>query len=244
MFFLGDTHGQARFMKQFLESNEKYCIQVGDFGFVFKYNDYKWNHFLNRFAKHYPEKMIFTVLGNHENFDSIEKMPRVERFGAKCRKIRENIFAVERGEILQLEGKNILCIGGADSIDKDWREPGVSWWPQETISDKDVEHAIENGLSDKYDSIDIIASHAMPAFFMAKTFSSFYECKSDHSLEKIYYDLVMNGCEIPLWIGGHIHLHTSLKYHSTLFVSLDEGQGATLIKESNSDSYKFRVLNN
>ena len=228
MFFLGDTHGEKRFMSDFLDSNEKYCIQLGDFGFIFKYNDYKWNHFINDFQKKYPDKTIFTVLGNHENFDSIEKMPQVIKFGARCRKIRDNIFAVERGEILQLEGKNILCVGGADSTDKQWRKSGVSWWPQESISDDQVERAIENGLSDKYESIDIIASHAMPAFFMTKVFVNPYYSRSDYALEKIYCDLVNNGREIPLWVGGHVHEYAFIEYNDTLVVSLAEGQGAIL----------------
>lgn len=118
MYFLGDVHAESPLMRDFLNSEEKYCLQLGDFGFIFKYNDWKWNRFLNHFEKNYPNKMIFTVLGNHENYDSIEKMPVKDMFGARCRKIRSNVYAVERGEILSIEGLNILCIGGADSIDK------------------------------------------------------------------------------------------------------------------------------
>ena len=238
MFFLGDTHGERRFMSDFLNSDEKYCIQVGDFGFIFKYNDYKWNHFINDFQKYHSDKIIFTVLGNHENFDSIEKMPQVIKFGARCRKIRDNIFAIERGEVLQLEGKNILCVGGADSIDKQWREYGISWWPQESISDDEVERAIENGLSDKYKSIDMIVSHAMPAFFMTKVFVNPYHSRSDYALEKIYCDLIDNGCEIPLWVGGHVHESAFIKYNDTLVISLAEGQGAIL-----GSNGEFKLIN-
>lgn len=51
MYFLGDVHAESPLMKGFLESKEKYCLQLGDFGFIFKYNDWKWNKFLNRFAR-------------------------------------------------------------------------------------------------------------------------------------------------------------------------------------------------
>ena len=221
MYFLGDVHGESPLMRDFLNSEEKYCLQLGDFGFIFKYNDWKWNRFLNHFEKNYPNKMIFTVLGNHENYDSIEKMPVKDMFGARCRKIRSNVYAVERGEILSIEGLNILCIGGADSIDKAWRQDGISWWAQEKISDTDVKKTVEKGLTC---SFDMVCSHAMPAFFMLQNFTPCFQTGSEFSLEKIYCDIENNGGHIPLWIGGHVHNSIDMKYNDTLFRSLDIGE--------------------
>ena len=48
-----------------------------------------------------------------------------------------------KDEILSIEGLNILCIGGADSVDRMWREWGISWWNQERITDSDVKKTIE-----------------------------------------------------------------------------------------------------
>ena len=221
MYFLGDVHAESPLMRDFLNSEEKYCLQLGDFGFIFKYNDWKWNRFLNHFAKNYPNKMIFTVLGNHENYDSIEKMPVKDMFGARCRKIRSNVYAVERGEILSVEGLNILCIGGADSIDKAWRQDGISWWAQEKISDTDVKKTVEKGLTC---SFDMVCSHAMPAFFMLQNFTPCFQTGSEFSLEKIYCDIENNGVHIPLWIGGHVHNSIDMTYNDTLFRSLDIGE--------------------
>ena len=221
MYFLGDVHAESPLMRDFLNSEEKYCLQLGDFGFIFKYNDWKWNKFLNHFEKNYPNKMIFTVLGNHENYDSIEKMPIKDMFGARCRKIRSNVYAIERGEILSIEGLNILCIGGADSIDKAWRQDGISWWAQEKISDTDVKKTVEKGLTC---SFDMVCSHAMPAFFMLQNFTPCFQTGSEFSLEKIYCDIENNGGHIPLWIGGHVHNSIDMTYNGTLFRSLDIGE--------------------
>ena len=221
MYFLGDVHAESPLMRDFLNSEEKYCLQLGDFGFIFKYNDWKWNKFLNHFEKNYPNKMIFTVLGNHENYDSIEKMPVKDMFGARCRKIRSNVYAIERGEILSIEGLNILCIGGADSIDKAWRQDGISWWVQEKISDTDVKKTVEKGLTC---SFDMVCSHAMPAFFMLQNFTPCFQTDSEFSLEKIYCDIENNGGHIPLWIGGHVHNSIDMTYNDTLFRSLDIGE--------------------
>ena len=221
MYFLGDVHAESPLMRDFLNSEEKYCLQLGDFGFIFKYNDWKWNRFINHFEKNYPNKMIFTVLGNHENYDSIEKMPVKDMFGARCRKIRSNVYAVERGEILSIEGLNILCIGGADSIDKAWRQDGISWWAQEKISDADVKKTVEKGLTC---SFDMVCSHAMPAFFMLQNFTPCFQTGSEFSLEKIYCDIENNGRHIPLWIGGYIDCSIDMMYNNTLFRSLDIGE--------------------
>ena len=221
MYFLGDVHAESPLMRDFLNSEEKYCLQLGDFGFIFKYNDWKWNRFLNHFEKNYPNKMIFTVLGNHENYDSIEKMPVKDMFGARCRKIRSNVYAIERGEILSIEGLNILCIGGADSIDKAWRQDGISWWAQEKISDTDVKKTVEKGSTC---SFDMVCSHAMPAFFMLQNFTPCFQTGSEFSLEKIYCDIENNGGHIPLWIGGHVHNSIDMTYNDTLFRSLDIGE--------------------
>ena len=236
MYFLGDVHAESPLMRDFLNSEEKYCLQLGDFGFIFKYNDWKWNKFLNHFEKNYPNKMIFTVLGNHENYDSIEKMPVKDMFGARCRKIRSNVYAIERGEILSIEGLNILCIGGADSIDKAWRQDGISWWAQEKISDTDVKKTVEKGLTC---SFDMICSHAMPAFFMLQNFTSCFQTGSEFSLEKIYCDIENNDVHIPLWLSGHVHCSIDMMYNDTLFRSLDIGEG---IEYHQGDSIKDKFL--
>ena len=237
MYFLGDVHAESPLMRDFLNSEEKYCLQLGDFGFIFKYNDWKWNRFLNHFEKNYPNKMIFTVLGNHENYDSIEKMPVKDMFGARCRKIRSNVYAVERGEILSIEGLNILCIGGADSIDKAWRQDGISWWAQEKISDTDVKKTVEKGLTC---SFDMVCSHAMPAFFMLQNFTPCFQTGSEFSLEKIYCDIENNGGHIPLWIGGHVHNSIDMTYNDTLFRSLDIGEKIIYHKDDSIED-KFLI---
>ena len=237
MYFLGDVHAESPLMRDFLNSEEKYCLQLGDFGFIFKYNDWKWNKFLNHFEKNYPNKMIFTVLGNHENYDSIEKMPVKDMFGARCRKIRSNVYAIERGEILSIEGLNILCIGGADSIDKAWRQDGISWWTQEKISDADIKKTVEKGLTC---SFDMICSHAMPAFFMLQNFTPCFQTGSEFSLEKIYCDIENNGGHIPLWIGGHVHNSIDMTYNDTLFRSLDIGEKIIYHKDDSIED-KFLI---
>lgn len=223
MFILSDVHGERGLMKPFLDSDEKICIQLGDFGFIWKHNDYKYNRFLNIFSKEYPEKEIYTVLGNHENYASLNKMPIVEKNGARCRKIRNNVFAVERGEIISLEGKNCLCVGGADSLDKDWRIIGESWWPQEKIFPETAEKVKEKILAGA--NVDYVFSHCMPYFFMKEIWGEWAKVSdSEKELDKIATYLLNSDASPNYWFGGHIHENNNLNVNNTTFVSLGIGE--------------------
>lgn len=204
MFILSDVHGEKSGMKNFLASEEKYCIQLGDFGFIWKYNDATWNKFLNNFVKNYPDKIIFTVLGNHENYDVIYRLPVVTVNNAKCHRIRNNVFAVRRGEILQIEDKNILCVGGANSTDVVFRELGKSIWLQEVITQKQIEVAKSN--IDKYDNIDYVMTHAAPTRVASKLFNNYIETQSETQLNQLYEYLVLTNKTPVKWFCGHYHL--------------------------------------
>ena len=46
-----------------------------------------------------------------------------------------------RGEVYDLGGETVFSFGGATSVDKDWRVPGESWWPEEVSCEEEIEHA-------------------------------------------------------------------------------------------------------
>jgi hypothetical protein len=50
-----------------------------------------------------------------------------------------------------------LALGGAHSVDRPWREPGTSWWHEETITDLDVARAVAGGPA------DVLVSHDCPS---------------------------------------------------------------------------------
>jgi hypothetical protein len=50
-----------------------------------------------------------------------------------------------------------LALGGAHSVDRPWREPGVSWWREETVTDADVDRAVTGGPA------DVLICHDCPA---------------------------------------------------------------------------------
>lgn len=110
----GDRHGEeARFSDTALPDQSKWTeadklIIAGDFGFVFQ-GEKKFlseKNKLDALAKKKYE--ILFVDGNHEGFDFLVDYPEEERYGAPVRRIRDNIFWLQRGYIYTIEGKTFL----------------------------------------------------------------------------------------------------------------------------------------
>lgn len=80
------------------------------------------------------ESLDFPVMvleGNHEHYGLLQT--------GNWAKGIENVTHLRRGEILRFPyGVNVGIIGGADSIDKKWRTPGVDWFPEEKIGPYEV----------------------------------------------------------------------------------------------------------
>lgn len=151
------------------------------------------------------DKYVFTVLGNHDCWPRYEVMDEVEIFGAKCWKIRDNIYAVIPGEILYIEDRTFLCIGGADSTDKEWRldyakDTGTTiWWPEERITEEDILNAIKN-LKKVDNKVDYICTHCEPTTFTQKFFMYPIKMDSEECLDRI-----LGLVEYDNWFAGHIH---------------------------------------
>ena len=60
---------------------------------------------------------IAFVCGNHDNHNRLQKLKKIEMFGAPVGKVAENIFYLRRGEIYAIEGKKFFTFGGALSRD-------------------------------------------------------------------------------------------------------------------------------
>ena len=128
IYVTGDIHGDlARFEEKALKKLKKRdtLIVLGDFGFLWngdkaEQKNLKW-----------LEKRRYRILfidGCHENFDLLREYPVQEFEGGRARHIGGGVYYILRGSILELEGKKLLCFGGAESWDKEDRDEGVNWW--------------------------------------------------------------------------------------------------------------------
>lgn len=136
VYVTGDIHGGLDMQKlrdwelgDSLTSDD--CLIVaGDFGFPWDFSaeecaDIAW-------LESRPYTVLF-VDGNHERFDHWEERPMEPWHGGLTQRLSDTspIRRLTRGEVFELDGSTIFTMGGATSVDREYRVPYSSWWPQE-----------------------------------------------------------------------------------------------------------------
>ena len=220
IFITGDTHGDVDY-KKLLALKEKnlsyddYLIICGDAAICWSYSS------LKSFLALYNDIgcTILFVDGNHENFDMLEEMPLVEYKGALMHQIDKHIFHILRGEIMTLDGITFLCVGGACSIDKVYRTPHLSWWPQEEINNHDVDNAIAN-LEKANNGVDYVITHCCDTSTVIKAFGFRRDICTD---QLMFIDKLV---DYKHWFFGHYHFDRKISEKKTCLyqeiVALDE----------------------
>ncbi len=209
IYLTGDTHGeQGRFYDPRLTPGgpltaDDYLIVCGDFGYLFQNNENE-QYFLDD-LEHVPYTILF-VDGNHENFPAIYNCPVIDWHGGKVHKIRKNIFHLMRGEVFELEGNTFFVMGGAYSRDKQQRQEGFSWWPQELPCDAEYKNAAKN-LERHSFKVDYILTHTLPYEMILRLGRT--PDPNDRELTG-FLDWVMYETDFRHWYCGHWHTDTEL----------------------------------
>lgn len=212
IFVTGDTHGRqdsmSRFnMKNFPEQKEMTqndaVIVAGDFGFI--WDGSKFDQFaLNWFNK--KNYMTLFVDGNHECFTLIEQYPIEMWNGGKVHRINDRVLHLMRGQVYEIQGKKIFTFGGAESIDKEFRKPFVSWWPQEIPSNAEFEEGFKN-LEKHSWKVDYVITHTTSGITIQEMRERFhmelYDYVNDPTTK--YFDTIQKKLQFEKWYFGHYH---------------------------------------
>jgi len=224
MFYLtGDTHSDVvcrikTWIDLYYEDTyeDNYLIILGDFGLIWHSNPTEFElvqiELINKLCLETKLTLLF-LDGNHENFERLEKFPIIEWNGGRVGKISPFIFHLQRGESYKVseyaENWRFVVLGGADSHDKEWRvkpeaflKYGKLWWPQERISDKDVDNTLEQ--LNEYDC-KVILTHDCPSTIYSMIYAETPK-QSNHQLQKVF-DEVYNRGKNSYWFFGHQHLN-------------------------------------
>ena len=205
IYVTGDIHGGLDIHK--LSSKElrsaglrikkdDYVIVCGDFGLVWdnKPEERYWRKWLD--GK--PWTTLF-IDGNHENFELLNTYPVEEWHGGRIHRISEKIVHLMRGNMFSLEGASFFTFGGAASHDKEWRLPGLSWWPEELPSDEELRQA-NDVLAQCNNQVDYIISHCAPSLIQGRLNPTY---KIDRLTE--YFEYVRETVKFKRWYFGHYH---------------------------------------
>lgn len=199
---IGDVHGlkyDLAIVLQNLPEDVTQVIQVGDLGVGFGQGDY-WHEDLDLMLKAANARWI---RGNHDNPATCKEMSTWIPDG-----LIENDW---------------MFVGGAWSIDYQWRTKDVSWWEDEELSYSAFEHVIST-----YGTVRprVMVTHDIPHSVATQLFfnegrplhgKSQYKTRTGTALDAMF--------EIhkpDLWIFGHWHYDVDEVVGGTRFVCLNE----------------------
>ena len=233
IIFSGDWHKDfKKIIKEIKRFDLRDCtiFQVGDFGMGFETmkKDLRTLAYLNRELKT-RSIQLYAIRGNHDDpkyFDGSIST--------------SNVKLLPDYSTLKVDGQNILCIGGAISIDrkpntqqvdkygKPWkgRKEGINYWTDEGLVYKPE-------LLKDLNDIDIVITHSAPDFCEPRSKGGLSiwamedpglieECAVErNNLSKIYDYLKANKCPLKHWLYGHFHSSVREQFENTNFILLD-----------------------
>lgn len=164
---------------------------------------------------------LYIVPGNHENYDFIEK--QLVFTEGVCR-MTARVTVLGRGFRGELPpDKTLVALGGAPSIDFQFRTIGRSWWPAEMIKLEEAEKVAADGYA------DIMLAHDCPTSACTKEVQAIRDSNpagwTDAALRYAHegahlMDIAFRGVKPKLFAHGHYHVKGEAEVDGTKFISL------------------------
>ena len=250
IYLAGDLHGewdifntfinskirQSKKVKTYLEQFdevEAVILQAGDFGYwphkhcttdLSRRGRTLWNQYgIKNEVPGLKDGLvkIYWCDGNHENHDALDALETANPSQA-FHEIMPGVYFASFGSILQLlDGTRVMFCGGADSIDKDWRTPGDTWWPQEIINIQDMNRLPKPGSV----SVDWVLSHTCPTCFQIEKVLGYSGKENDPS--KQYLDWIFKSFSPKRWWFGHYHDYRRGEYRGCRWTLLNMCGGSS-----------------
>ncbi len=182
----GDLHMEFGRLNELI--NRKHpdlIICCGDFGY---WPNISWGAPLTNISLQGTKKLLWCE-GNHEDHWTLKERETDE--------LAPGIIYMPRGSTYTLEdGRIIMFMGGAHSIDKHLRTVGVDWFPEEVISYSDLQD-----LPDI--KVDIFITHTCPNELVLDLIKKYPEKKFEPSNDAL--SELWKMYKPDLWFFGHWH---------------------------------------
>jgi len=204
IYITGDTHRDFSRFYKLEKDTDNMLIVLGDVGI---------NYYLNEEDKIYKEYLkklklkLFCVRGNHEERpENISIYKEVEMFGGKVFIEEEypNLIFAKDGETYNIDGKKILVIGGAYSVDKQYRLlHGYKWFKDEQLTKEEMDTILDEVKGKQF---DIVLTHTCPYKYEPREvfMQGLDQSKVDKSMEH-FLDKVEENINYDKWYCGHYH---------------------------------------
>lgn len=219
-FVTGDTHGQVNNrLRQLWQNNKSQynrnnaaLIILGDAGLNFFLNEQD-----NREKRRVQERgyIVYCLRGNHEerpeNIPTMKKWYDSEVNNYVYREPQfPNIRYLIDGEVYYFNNYSALALGGAYSVDKEYRlrtaipgTPWTGWFEGEQLTKEEMAR-IEYELSGR--AVDFVLSHTCPISWEPRDLflNSIPQGSIDKSME-LWMEDFKNMLNWNIWLFGHFH---------------------------------------
>lgn len=205
LYVTGDVHADVRDFESRPFGRVKkddYVLVCGDFGMIWD-DSPEEKKLLAKLGK--SKHPILFIDGSHENFDLLGHYPVEQWNGGKVQAINDKVLHLMRGQVYTIDGKKIFTFGGGESEDKEMREPGTGWWPQEMPSTDEMREGIENLVANDW-QVDYIFTYEAPSSVRRLLVPDTKELNAFH----VYLDHVREKCQFVRWIFGNYHCNRRL----------------------------------
>lgn len=242
----GDTHGYTAHLEYLLRTaKQQNCDRIfvlGDFGL--------WEHThdgvvflnkLNRMSERAGVK-VYCLDGNHDNWLHSLYLAGMGSDDEGFHLIRPHIRYSSRGHAWSWGEKRFITLGGAYSVDKDYRlrmeakqdAPGTWWFPEEEMTDDSMRAILAELEGVKF---DVMLAHDKPMYSMPGwNRKAFPECLPN---QRRLQDAV-NALQPDVYLHGHLHY----RYHDQIGVPASEPPHSTDVygldcNAESAESYKY-----
>ncbi|HRY13653.1 MAG TPA: metallophosphoesterase [Syntrophomonadaceae bacterium] len=202
---VGDVHGAFERLNYLIDQEEPDIIlQVGDFGYWPRLEDQELVKINTSRTR------VYFCEGNNDDLDHLNALVKTP---GQPVEIAPNIIYMPRGSVLQLDdGRRVLFMGGAKSVDRWRRYEGWDWFPEEIITERDLAQLPDT-------SIDIVISHTCPEEFPIEKARRQKIKDIDPSRQML--SRVLHKYRPSLWYFGHWHTCGEGTYQDTTWVCLN-----------------------
>lgn len=210
IYITGDTHRDFDrvfdFCEEYGTTKEDILVILGDTGINY-YCGFRDEELKSELIQ--LEITLLCIHGNHEERPFELGYDEMEWHGGTVyyEEAFPNILFAKDGEIYDFEGKKAIVIGGAYSIDKNYRlNHGLAWFDTEQPSDE-IKEYVERQLDGCGWKVDYVFSHTVPIEY-EPTWAlnpDIDQSTVDKSTE-YWLQEIMDNLDFEGWFAGHYHV--------------------------------------
>lgn len=184
---------------------------------------------------------LFCVRGNHEERpQNIDTYMEIDMFGGKVfiEEAYPNLVFAKDGEVYNIDGKSVLVIGGAYSVDKDYRIMyGHRWFKDEQLSKEEMDSILEKVKGKHF---DVILTHTCPYKYEPREMflPGLDQSKVDRSMEH-FLDEIEENVDYDKWYCGHYHTEKEIDKIEFMFGRIKDFNTGEFVPKYNRDGYEI-----